>query len=223
MVIFNLMTKKEVFNNKAPQITIHRFLKKSFLLLKIYVKIKILLCKNRYCNSVATVDKADYLDNIKNLLIDTRKFEKINLKNDGILNLTVNQEKRVDNIFKQLVGSNSISEETRRSLKPVGTRPSIMYGLCKIQKDIIDNCPSFRSILSTVNIPIYKLAKFLVPILKPLTSNEYTIKGSFVFAEEIVEQDCECFIGSLDVLFINIPLEETIDLCPNALFKITKN
>ena len=90
-------------------------------------------------------------------------------------------------------------------------------------RKIFDNCPSFRSILSTVNIPIYKLAKFLVPILKPLTSNEYTIKGSFVFAEEIVEQDCECFIGSLDVLFTNIPLEETIDLCPNTLFKITKN
>ena len=84
------------------------------------------------------IDRADYLDKIENLLIDTRKFEKI-LKNDGILNFTVNQDKRVDNVFKKLVGSNSISEETRRSLKPVGTRPSIMYGLCKIQKDIIDN------------------------------------------------------------------------------------
>ena len=169
------------------------------------------------------IDRADYLDKIENLLIDTRKFEKI-LKNDGILNFTVNQDKRVDNVFKKLVGSNSISEEARRSLKPVGTRPSIMYGLCKIQKDIIDNCPSFRSILSTINIPTCKLAKFLVPILKPLTSNEYTIKDSFVFAEEIVEQDCECFIGSLDVdsLFTNIPLEETIDLCANTLFKITK-
>ena len=78
--------------------------------------------------------------------------------------------------------------------------------------------------MSTINIPTCKLAKFLVPILKPLTSNEYTIKDSFVFAEEIVEQDCECFIGSLDVdsLFTDIPLEETIDLCANTLFKITK-
>ena len=30
------------------------------------------------------VDKADYLDKTENLLNDTRKSEKINLKNDGI-------------------------------------------------------------------------------------------------------------------------------------------
>ena len=75
------------------------------------------------------------------------------------------------NILKKLVASNSISEETGGSLKPVGTRPGIIYGLCKVHKDIIDNCPSFRPILSVVNTPTYKLAKFIVPILKSLTSN----------------------------------------------------
>ena len=34
---------------------------------------------------------------------------------------------------------------------------------------IIDNCPPFRPILSAVNTPTYRLAKFLVPILKSLT------------------------------------------------------
>ena len=67
-------------------------------------------------------------------------LKKINLKNDGILNFAINPEKRVDNILKQLVASNSISQETRRSLKPVGTRRGIMYGVCKVHKDIIDNC-----------------------------------------------------------------------------------
>ena len=96
-----------------------------------------------------------------------------------------------------------------------------MYGLCKVHKDIIDNCPPFRPILSAINTPTYKLAKFLVPILKSLTSNEYTVKDSFAFAEEIVEQDSEFFMGSLDVdsLFTNIPLEETIDICTNTLFE----
>ena len=69
--------------------------------------------------------------------------------------------------------------------------PGIMYGLCKVHKDIIDNCLPFRPILSAINTPIYKLAKFLVPISKFLTSNEYEIKNSFDFAEEIVEQDSE--------------------------------
>ena len=117
-------------------------------------------------NFVAIVDKAGYLDKMENLLNDTRKFEKINLQNDGILNFAVNQEKSVDNIFKKLVATNSISEETRKSLKPVGTRPGIMYGLCKVHKNIIDNFPPFRPIFSTINTPTYKVAKFLVPILK---------------------------------------------------------
>ena len=79
------------------------------------------------------VDKADYLDKTENLLNDTRTFEKFNLRNDGVSNFTVNQEKRVGNTLKELVASNSISKETRRSLKPVGNRPGIMYGLCKVK------------------------------------------------------------------------------------------
>ena len=67
-----------------------------------------------------TVGKSNYLDKMKNLLNDTRKFENINLKNDGILNFIVNQEKRADNIFKKIVASNSISEETRRFLNQLG-------------------------------------------------------------------------------------------------------
>ena len=75
--------------------------------------------------------------------------------------------------------------------------------------------------MSAINTPTYKLAKFLVAILKSLTSNEHTVKDSFAFAEEIVKQDSECFMGSLDVdsLFTNIPLEETIDICTNSLFE----
>ena len=93
-----------------------------------------------------------------------------------------------------------------------------MFGLCKDHKDITDNCLSFLPILSAVNTPTYKLAKFLLPNLKSLTSNEYTIK------KEIAEQDSEFFMESLDVvsLFTNIPLEETIDICASILFENTE-
>ena len=99
-----------------------------------------------------------------------------------------------------------------------------MYGLCKVHKDIIDNFRPFRPILSTINTPTYKLAKFLVPTLKSLSSNESTVKNLFAFAEGILEQDSACFMGSLDVdfLFTNIPLEETIDICTNTLFENTE-
>ena len=88
----------------------------------------------------------------------------------------------------------------------------IMYGNCKGHKQQVDGCPPFRPILSALQTPTYNLAKFLVPILNPLTKDEYAVKDSFQFAEEICEQDPTLTVGSLDVdlLFTNIPLDETI-------------
>ena len=47
--------------------------------------------------------------------------------------------------------------------------------------------PLFRPILSTLKTPTYYLANYLAPISNPLTKNEYTVKDSFQFAEEICE------------------------------------
>ena len=89
------------------------FLNKSlFALQNLRKKKNIVIQKSDKGNSVVVVDKAYYLDKIEKLLNDKRKFEKINLKNDGILNFAISQEKLVDNILKNLVASNSISEET---------------------------------------------------------------------------------------------------------------
>ena len=91
-----------------------------------------------------------------------------------------------------------------------------MYGLNKIDKDIIEKCSNFLLILSAVNTPpTYKWAKFLVPILKSLPSNEFTVKDSFTLADEIFEQDFEFFMESLnaDSFLTNILLGDTIDIC----------
>ena len=74
-------------------------------------------------------------------------------------------------------------KESRKSVQPVGPRPGILYGHCKVHKDIIENCPPFRPILSAINTPTCKLGEFLVSILKSLTSNQYKVKDSFAFAE----------------------------------------
>ena len=160
---------------------------------------------------------------MKNLLSDQRKFQKVTLKKDVFLNFVVNQEKRTDTIFTNLVDSNSMSKEMSKFVKPVGTRPGIMYGNCKWHKQQVDGCPPFRSFLSALQTPTYNLAKFLVPIVNPLTKNEYTVKDLFQFAEEICEQDSTLSMGSLDVdsLFTNIPLDETINICVNQLFENT--
>ena len=86
-----------------------------------------------------------------------------------------------------------------KKLKAIGIRPGILYGLCKAHEAITEICPPFRPILSVIGTPSYKLAKFLVPKHSSVTFNEFTVKDSFAFAEEIVHQDSKLFMGSLDV------------------------
>ena len=93
-------------------------------------------------------------------------------------------ESRVTNVLKNLRDKKEISIEQYKDLSPSGSRPGIMYGLAKVHKIVRDGLPSIRPILSAIGTPTYKLAKFLVPILEPLTTNEYTIKDSFTFAED---------------------------------------
>ena len=73
--------------------------------------------------------------------------------------------------------------------------------------------PTISTSFVSFNSPPYKFAKFLLSILKPLTINEFTIKDTFHFAEEIGDQQPDFFMGSWDVgsLFTNIPSEETLE------------
>ena len=96
----------------------------------------IIIQKSDKGNSVVIVDKDTYVKRMENLLSDQRKFEKVTSKNYAFLNFLVNQEKRIDTIFKNLVDSSSMSKEMCKSVKPVGTRPGIMYGNCKLHKQV---------------------------------------------------------------------------------------
>ena len=99
----------------------------------------------------------------------------------------------------------------------------VLYGLPKILKA---NVP-LRSILSAIGTCGYKLAKFLVPCLDQITSNNFTVKYSVSSANEIRHlrngDDTNQFVmASFDVksLFTNIPLNETIHMGANELYYI---
>ena len=114
-----------------------------------------------------------------------------------------------------------VTEVDYSHLYPCGSRPGILYGMAKVHKPVTDRCPSLQPILPAINTPSYKLAKFLVLLLTPLTSNDFTIKDSFSFAEEVSSFDCAYYMTSFDIesLFTNIPLEETINICVDKLFE----
>ena len=156
-----------------------------------------------------------------NFLNTQSKFQKTAVKYNNFFNFITNQEKRIKYFYKKLVVSNCMSKEIRRHLKPVGTRPGMVHGSCKVCKKCVAGCLPFRPILPALQTPTYKLAKFLVPNFQPFTTSKYTVKDSFNFATEIVVQDSCNFMGSLDIdsLFTNIPLEETIEICTNNLLK----
>lgn len=91
----------------------------------------------------------------------------------------------------------------------------IFYGLPKVQKT---GCP-IRPILSailTFNYE-YNLAKFFVPILVPTTTNEFFVKNSLTFANDILNISFQhpFYMSSFDVQssFTCIPLVETINNC----------
>ena len=112
-------------------------------------------------------------------------------------------------------------EKTIIELRPVGSKPGTLYGSAKVHKPLINGLPPFRPILSAIGTPTYKLAKFLVPVLSDITQNEFTVKDSFTFVDEILTQNSDLYMASLDVdaLFTNIPLDETIDICVKKVFK----
>ena len=81
--------------------------------------------------------------------------------------------------------------------------------------------PLFRPILSAIGTPTYKLAKFLVPFLSDIAQNEFTVKDSFTFVDDILTQNSDLYMASLDAdaLFTNIPLDETINICVKKRFE----
>ena len=123
-------------------------------------------------NTVAILNRKDYVCKMKNILNDSSKFHKVYIDHD-------NMESRVTDVIKNLRDKKEISIEQYKDLSRSGSRPGIMYGLAKVHKIVRDGLPSFRPIFSAIGTPTYKPAKFLVPILEPLTTNEYTIKDSF--------------------------------------------
>ena len=62
-------------------------------------------------------------------------------------------------IIKPLFQKECLTKKEYDRIYPTGSRPGILYDSAKVHKPIIDNCPSFRPILSTIDTPTYNLPK----------------------------------------------------------------
>ena len=173
-------------------------------------------------NGVVLMNKSEYKDKVKSILSDGSKFEMVK---GEIFKKILSEEDKLNKCLRKTF--NLLDENGRRppayyDLKASGSSLGVLYGLPKIHK----RGAPIRPILSACGTPAYNLAKYLVPILSPLTKNQYTIPSTLNFAKELVDLDLsshssEVVFASFDVtsLFTNIPVQETIEIILNRLFQ----
>ena len=130
--------------------------------------------KSDKCNSIVPINKRDYLDKICNIVSNPKKFVKSSLVDNKYLNFIIGIEKTLTDLLKELKVSETISKIDYRRLKPRGFSFGVLCGLCKTHKKVVDKCSPFRPILSAIKTRSYHLAKFLLPLMEPITKNNFT-------------------------------------------------
>ena len=138
---------------------------------------------------------------------------------DDTIKLTLKRESQVKTLLRKLKADNCINERTYNELYSTGTRIGILYGLPKIHKSSIP----LRPILSSINHYSYKIAKFFISFLTPISTSSFFIKDSFSFVQELLNSDINSdsvVMASFDVtsLFTNIPVDETVEIIANHIF-----
>ena len=124
------------------------------------------------------LDKDDYHSKIETILHGHLKFS---AENEDWFMTIIKDEDQVNRFLTNLRQNNHIDKITYDELRVSSSKPGILYGLPKVHKP---GTP-LRPILSSIGTCGYNLSKFLVPNLEHLTVNEFTVKDSFSFADEI--------------------------------------
>ena len=135
------------------------------------------------------IDKVVSTNGIKKFLNNPRQLEKLIIELNKELNFILNCAQKVIDFVQEIKNKNQINEDLHNKVRPVGSQPGGLYSVVKVQKKFIDVYPAFRLILSVIGIPMYAITNVFVPMLKDLTSNEYSVKDSFDFAKEILQQN----------------------------------
>ena len=164
-------------------------------------------------NGVVIMNRTDYVSKMESILSDPEKFQKV----DGDLGkILLKLEDKYNRILRSLKSDDKIDQGTYSKLYASGSQPGLLYGLAKVHKSEVP----LRPILSSINTFNYPLAKYLVPLLTSITTNQYTVQDSFSFAKEINQLSLQdTYMASFDIksLYTNIPLDETIDICSTLL------
>ena len=178
----------------------------------------IVICSPDKGKGVVILDKVDYIAKMNDIISDTSKFVKV-IVTSSTFSIIIKIEDKINRFLSKIKKLNIISAEQYNDLFASGTAPGILYGLAKVHKI---NTP-LRPILAAYNTAMYKLAKFIIPLIEHLSINDYSIKNSYNFFQSIsyfVPNDNH-FMASFDIssLYTNIPIHETINLVCDKIFQ----
>jgi putative heme iron utilization protein len=206
--------------NKSPSAFSNLTKEESQCLKHLAKKDDLVIQKSDKGNSVVILNKNDYISKVKDLLSDSTKFKVVNIKSGKEIRHIINQEARFQKVLSKLFKDKKITQKEFDKLNPIGSRPGRLYGLSKVHKPLVEGLPKIRPILSAIGTAGYNLAKFLIPLLSDAANGPLSISNNFEFNKQVLEQDPNLIMGSLDVeaLFTSIPLDETIDICVNNIF-----
>ena len=119
-----------------------------------------------------------------------------------------------------LVNKQILTRDIYDRIPPKGSQRPCMYGLPKTHKEAIPLRPILSIIGSSQHELTKRLSEILAPVLKFYSSN--CVQDSFTFANFIQNYKLEpakTFLCSFDIssLFTNVPLDEIIGICADAL------
>lgn len=168
------------------------------------LKNELVIVKSDKNGKSVIMDKTDYDNKMLLLLSDNNNY--MAYKTDPTTRLTNKINSYIDNLYH----FNQIDKNTKDKLIFNETSCPRIYGLPKLHKS---NIP-LRPIVSGINGPLEKIAKFMAPSLKALSISDYDITNSFevksVF-DGMTIQDTDTIV-SFDVvsLYTNVPINKTI-------------
>ena len=88
----------------------------------------------RQTRATLILDKDSYLKSVEIFLKDSSKLKSSPVMPDKDFNYVINSEKRVTDLLKKRKNKNTISEETYNKLRPVDSKPGLLYGSAKVHK-----------------------------------------------------------------------------------------
>ena len=164
---------------------------------------------------VVILNKSDYISKMEDILKDSSKFEK---SSSLPFSLALSTEDKVNRTLAKMKKLSLITDDVYRNVYSTGSSPGVLYGLTKVHKE----GHPLRPILAAYNTASYRLSKYVISLIESLSTNEYCLRNSYQFSDEIksFKLDNRSFMVSFDVssLYTNVPVSETIDLICSKLF-----